>query len=391
VSDLRVRLLLPDEPSNWPDELIRPATFTVLDAWTSIARSNYAFPVHRLETEQESGVNGILSLVEIKHPLLGHYLTTSPFGSYGGFAFSSPEARDALLARARQLGDDLGAEYVNVRFAPPLGAGLPTLDAGLPMLSAGLPMLSAGLPMLSAGLPTSADEPPEGWVQDPVYATYLMDLASDPESLMPNFSSDHRNHIRKSLKKGFAVKFGHLDPSTGSGQALLDDAYEGLARSMHELGSPYHSKAYLKSMAEALGEALEFVVLYGPKSKIAGAGVFIAHGNVVTNLHANILRRYRSNYAGEFLYWKVIERYCQKGFQTFDIGRSLIGSGNETFKLKWKPRKQVLAYWYALKPGGELPHINQKSPRFRFAIATWKILPAFIVRPLGPFLIRGLA
>ncbi|MGC1378352.1 MAG: GNAT family N-acetyltransferase [Anaerolineales bacterium] len=361
MSDLRVRLLLPDEPSNWPAELLGPATFTVLDAWTSIARSNYAFPVHRLETEQESGVNGILSLVEIKHPLLGHYLTTSPFGSYGGFAFSSPEARDALLARARQLGDDLGAEYVNVRFAPPSGAGL------------------------GVGLPTSAsaDEPPEGWVQDPVYATYLMDLASDPESLMPNFSSDHRNHIRKSLKKGFAVKFGHLD--------LLDDAYEGLARSMHELGSPYHSKAYLQSMAVALGDALEFVVLYGPKSKIAGAGVFIARGSVVTNLHANILRRYRSNYAGEFLYWKVIERYCQKGFQTFDIGRSLIGSGNETFKLKWKPRKQLLAYWYALKPGGELPHINQKSPRFRFAIAMWKILPAFIVRPLGPFLIRGLA
>jgi len=347
MSDLRVRLLLPDEPSNWPAELLGPATFTVLDAWTSIARSNYAFPVHRLETEQESGVNGILSLVEIKHPLLGHYLTTSPFGSYGGFAFSSADARDALLARARQLGDDLGAEYVNVRFA-------------------------------------AGDEtPPEGWVQDPIYATYLMDLAENPESLMPNFSSDHRNHIRKSLKRGFAIKFGHLD--------LLDDAYEGLARSVHELGSPYHSKAYLRSMAEALGESLEFVVLYGPKTKIAGAGVFITHGNVVTNLHANILRRYRSNYAGEFLYWKVIEHYCQKGFQTFDIGRSLIGSGNETFKLKWKPRKQVLAYWYALQPGGELPHINQKSPRFRFAISTWKRLPSFVVRPLGPFLIRGLA
>jgi FemAB-related protein (PEP-CTERM system-associated) len=347
MSDLRVRLLLPDEPSNWPEELLRPATFTVLDAWTSIARRMYAFPIHRLETEQESGVNGILSLVEIKHPVFGHYLATAPFGSYGGFAFSSPEARDALLARARQLGNDLGAEYVNVRF-----------EAG--------------------------DEiPPEGWVQDPVYATYLMNLAPNPESLMPNFSSDHRNHIRKSLKRGFAIKFGHLD--------LLDDAYEGLARSMHELGSPYHSKTYLQTMAEALGESLEFAAIYGPKAKIVGAGVFIAHGGVITDLHTNFLRRYRSNYAGEFLYWKVIERYCQKGFQVFDIGRSLIGSGNETFKLKWKPRKQVLAYWYALKPGADLPHINQKSPRFRFAIAVWKRLPAFVVRALGPFLIRGLA
>lgn len=347
MSDLRVRLLLPDEPSNWPAELLAPATFTVLDAWTSIAHGVYSFPIHRLESEQESGVNGILSLVEIKHPVFGHYLATAPFGSYGGFAFSSTEARDALLARARQLGNELGVEYVNVRF-----------DAG-------------------------DEAPPAGWVQDPAYATFLMDLAPEPESLMPNFSSDHRNHIRKSLKKGFAVKFGRLD--------LLDDAYEGLALSMHELGSPYHSKNYLRAMAESLGDALEFVVLYGPKAKIAGAGVFIAHGAVITNLHANILRRHRSNYAGEFLYWKVIERYCEKGFRLLDLGRSLIGSGNETFKMKWKPRKQQLAYWYALKPGADLPHINQKSPRFRFAIATWKRLPGFAVRALGPFLIRGLA
>lgn len=347
MSDLRVRLLLPDEPSNWPEELVRPATFTVLDAWTSVTRRTYGFPVHRLETEQESGVNGILSMVEIKHPVFGHYLTTSPFGSYGGFAFSTPEARDALLTGARQLGDELGVEYVNIRFA------------------------------------TGEETPPEGWVQDPAYVTFLADLSPDPGLLLGSYSSDHRNHIRKSLKKGFAVKFGHID--------LLDDAYEGLARSMHELGSPYHSKAYLRLMAESLGEALEFVVLYGPKARIAGAGVFIAHGGVITNLHANILRRYRPSYAGEFLYWKVIEHYCEKGFQVFDIGRSLVGSGNETFKMKWMPRKQPLAYWYALQPGGELPHLNQKSPRFRFAIATWKRLPAFIIRPLGPLVIRGLA
>ncbi len=347
MPELPVRLLLPDEPSNWPAALTHAATFTVLDAWTSIGQQVYRFPVHRLETELESGVNGILALMEIKHPLLGHYLTTAPFGSYGGFAYADLEARDALLARARQLGSELGTEYVCVRSA-------------------------------------AGDEtPPAGWAQDPIHNTFLLNLAPNPEDLLKNFSSDHRNHIRKSLKKGFTVKFGHLD--------LLDDTYEGLAQSMHELGSPYHSKTYLQSMAQSLGNALEFVVIYAANGKIAGAGVFIAHGSVITNLHANFLRRYRASYAGEFFYWQVIERYCQKGFQTLDLGRSLTGSGNETFKLKWKPRKQLLASWYALKPGAEMPHLNQKSPRFRFAIATWKRLPAFVVRRLGPFLIKGLA
>jgi FemAB-related protein (PEP-CTERM system-associated) len=355
MPETRLRRLAADEPANWPTSLTYPATFTALDAWSELVKRIYKYPVYRMETEAESGVNGILALTHVRHPLLGNYLTTSPFGSYGGFAYLSLEARNLLLEEARRLADEVGVEYVNLRF-----------DSSV----------------FDVDSPTSATRP-GGWAQNPIYATYLMDLMPEPESLLGSFSSDHRNHVRKSLKKGFTVKFGRLD--------LLDAAYEGLSRSMHELGSPYHSKTYLRTMAECLGEALEFAVIYTANGKLAGAGVFIAHGRAVTNLHANILRRYRSEYAGEFLYWKVIERYCQKGFQVFDIGRSLIGSGNETFKMKWKPRKQPLEYWYALRAGAELPHLNQKSPRFQFAIWVWKRLPAFIVRIFGPFLIRGLA
>ncbi|GAB4492212.1 MAG: FemAB family PEP-CTERM system-associated protein [Anaerolineales bacterium] len=342
-----LRRLAPDEPANWPESLTGPATFTALDSWSNFVRSVYKFPIYRFETEIESELTGLLALAHIQHPIFGNYLTTSPFGSYGGFAFADEPSRDLLLDAARALAAELKTEYVNLRFAP------------------------------------ADPTPPPGWVQHPVYCTYLMDLSPDSESLLSNFSSDHRNHIRKALKKGFTVQFGGLH--------LLNDAYEALARSMHELGSPYHAKTYLKAMADWLGETLEFAVLYAPNGKLAGAGVFIQHGKTVTNLHANILHAYRSDYAGEFLYWKVIERYAQRGFKTYDIGRSLIGSGNETFKMKWKPRKQPLAYWYALRPGAELPALNQKNPQFQLAIALWKRLPAFIVRPLGPFLIKGLA
>lgn len=347
MPDLRLRRLAADEPANWPASLTGPATFTALDSWSNFVHSVYRFPIYRFETEIESEVTGLLALTHVQHPIFGNYLTTAPFGSYGGFACADEISRDKLLEEARRLASELKVEYTNIRF-----------DAG-------------------------DQTPPGGWVQHPNYCTYLMDLSPDSDFLLSTFSSDHRNHIRKSLKKGFIVKFGQLD--------LLDDAYEALARSMHELGSPYHAKTYLKAMADSLGENLEFAVLYSANGKLAGAGVFILHGKTATNLHANILRDFRADYAGEFLYWKVIERYSQRGFQVFDIGRSLVGSGNETFKMKWKPRKQLLAYWYALQPGAELPSLNQKNPKFAAAIWLWKRLPAFIVRPLGPFLIRGLA
>jgi FemAB-related protein (PEP-CTERM system-associated) len=348
TSDLtpRVRLLQDDESIHLPESLACAVGFVGLDPWLNFVHKTYEFPVYRIVSEVGNEIDGWLALVRAKHFVFGDYLTTSPFASYGGFAYSSAASRDALLEKARALGSELGVEYVNVRF-----------DA--------------------------EDQPPGGWTGHPVYATYLLDLISDPHELMTGYSSDHRNHIRKSFKRQFSIKFGHLD--------LLNDAYEALARSMHELGSPYHNKVYLRTMAESLGEALELAVLYGPRDELAGAGVFILQDRMATNLHANILRRFRSDYAGEFLYWMALERYCRGGFEIFDLGRSLIGSGNETFKMKWRPRKKQLAYWYTLMPGHQVPELNQKNPRFQLAISVWKRLPAFAVRLLGPFLIKGLA
>ena len=342
-----IRSLPKNESVVLSETLARSAGFAGLDSWLSFVHRVYGFPSYRIVAQKDNKIDGWLALIHVKHVIFGNYLTTSPFGSYGGFAYESHVSRDNLLKKARELAIDLGVEYVNVRFG------------------------------------VEDETPPEGWIQHPVYATYRVDLMPEPPQLMSAYGSDHRNHIRKSLKKGFSIKFGHLD--------LLDDVYEALARSMHELGSPYHNKNYLRVLAQSLGDRAEFAALYDARGTVAGAGVFIFQEDMVTNLHANILHRFRSDYAGEFLYWSMIERYHRLGFKVFDLGRSLIGSGNETFKMKWKPRKQLLAYWYALMPGQSLPELNQKNPKFQMAIWSWKRLPAFVVRPLGPFLIKGLA
>jgi len=328
-------------------ELEHQLSFSGLDSWSDFVNEVYKYKVYKFEAVEDTKILAALTLVEVKHPVFGHYLVTSPFGSHGGFAFENHAARDILLDEARRLAQEIKVEYTAIRF-----------DAG-------------------------ESSPPENWIQHPAYYTYLLDLPATPEEMIKKFSSDHRNHVRKSLKKGFTIHFGHLD--------LLDDIYEALARSMHELGSPYHTKDYLRSMAQHLGSTLEFAVMYDSQGKIAGGGIFIVQGDTLFNLHANILRFVRSNYAGEFLYWSVIERGIQKGLKTFELGRSLTGSGNEVFKMKWAPRKKLLAYWHWLAPGHPLPVLNQKNPKFQIAIAVWKQLPAFVVRPLGPHLVRGLA
>lgn len=343
---LQVRKLSPDQALTLPDALSSSATFTALDSWTQLVRDLYGYDTHRFEVKQDNEAMGILALTHVRHPVFGNYLATSPFGSFGGFAFSSMDARELLLNEAKSLADRLGVEYAVIRF----------LDDGI--------------------------HPPSGWLQNPIYSTYLIDLPSDPEDLMKTFGHQHRKHTRQSLRKGFKVTFGHLE--------LLDETYEALAQSMHELGSPYHSKNYLRSMASLLGENLEFVVIKDAKASLVGGAVLVYHGETATNLHANILHNYRSEYAGECLYWNILEHYIQRGMKMCDMGRSLNGSGNESFKFKWKPRKLPLAYWYYLPKGGDIPELNQKSQKFQFAIWMWKRLPSFVVRALGPHVIRGI-
>src|SRR5688572_9912966 len=191
MSSSSVHLLPENESVELPETLARSAGFVGLDSWLNFIRQVYKFPVYRIASQTNRKIDGWLALVHVRHPIFGNYLTTSPFGSYGGFSYSSITARDALLEKAWAFAMDLEVEHVNVRF-----------EAG-------------------------EETPPEGWIQHPVYATYRVDLIPNPEQLLSAYGSDHRNHIRKSLKKDFSIKFGHLD--------LLHNVYEALSRSMHEL------------------------------------------------------------------------------------------------------------------------------------------------------------
>jgi FemAB-related protein (PEP-CTERM system-associated) len=346
MPEVRIRKLAREQAGVWPDALALSATFNGLDPWSDLVRETYGYDIHRFEALRNGEVVGLLVLTHVRHFIFGNYLATAPFGSYGGFAFTSVEARDALLREARILADTLEVDYVVVRF----------LDRG--------------------------DKPAAPWIQHPIYATYFMSLPRSADELWGSFGSKHRKHTRQALRKGYQLRVGHLE--------LLDDAYEVLARSMHELGSPYHSNDYLRRMATLLGKQLEFLVVSDAEGRLAGAAVLIYQDGVASSLHANILRSLPSDYAGEFLYWSMIEHSCKKGMKIFDLGRSLNGSGNEAFKTKWRPRKEPLAYWYYLPKGGAIPAFNQRSPRLQLAIRIWKLLPAFIARAIGPSLIRGI-
>lgn len=346
MNEIVVNPISPGTPATLPIELERMSGFSGSDGWINNITKHYSYPGLRV-TSRASEVNGSLTFTHITHPLFGNYLLSAPYASYGGFAFQSTEVRDALLRKAQELADELNVHYALVRFED------------------------------------GSATPPPGWLQSSLYCTYITELPDTVEALFASFSANHRYYIRKSEKHGLSLRFGHLD--------LLDDAYEGMAGGMHELGSPFHSKAYFHSMGQLLGPSLSFVAMYDPHGKVAAGGVYITEEKTVVNLYANVLRRYREENAGELLYWSAIQHYHQLGIRSFNMGRSPVGPRHEVFKMKWRPKRQELAYWYYLRTLKKIPDINQRNPQLQGAIWTWQHLPRPLVRALGPYLIRGVA
>ena len=81
----RARLLEEDESIILPESLARSAGLVGLDAWLRFIHTLYGYPVYRIVSHLNDEIVGWLALVRVQHPVFGHYLTTSPFGSYGGF------------------------------------------------------------------------------------------------------------------------------------------------------------------------------------------------------------------------------------------------------------------------------------------------------------------
>ncbi|MFN8427994.1 MAG: hypothetical protein U0X87_17270 [Anaerolineales bacterium] len=164
MKNLGISKLSPETPLRVPESLSFAATFTALDSWTQLVKEIYGYETYRFEAMRNNEVTGILALTHVHHPIFGNYLATSPFGSFGGFAFSSAEARDSLLNEAQKLADELKVEYAVVRFIEENNA------------------------------------PPSSWIQNPIYSTYLIDLPPNPEDLMQTFGRQHRKHTRQSLR-----------------------------------------------------------------------------------------------------------------------------------------------------------------------------------------------
>jgi FemAB-related protein (PEP-CTERM system-associated) len=323
-------------------------TFTDLWEWGELVEQVYGLSQYRyLALDSITGNPvGLLALTKTRHPILGHYLATAPFANWGGFYAQTAEAKRILLQQAKALNQQLSTDYVVLR------------------------------------LPVDDSPPPEGWRLDTSRAWYSLPLPHTADALLSGFGQNLRSKVRRSLKKGFVARWG--------GREMIEEFHATMIRCMRELGSPYHDHVYLGRMLALLGGAVRLVLVDAPGAPGIGAGLTLDVHDGTVLYHGNILHKYRSDYAGNFLYYAITTDAIVRGRKWLDMGRSLADSGNESFKMEWGPQRKMLAEWYALPAGHSLPGLNQNNPRFRLARWIWKRLPISAARSLGPGFIRGL-
>lgn len=192
--------------------------------------------------------------------------------------------------------------------------------------------------------------------------TYVLELeGKTPEELLMGFRTTHRQLIRKAERDGVRVRELKGD-ELGILKKITAEA--GERHGFHEPEVDYY-----RSMKEAFGEKVKFVVAEIPASQVSAellegvevvdgyvplaASMFVDDGREIVYLYSGSLRklqRYNGAYA---IQWWAITRTLEKGYARYNMYgvRPVAGNGVYAFKQGFRGRVEELLGTFALPVG----------------------------------------
>jgi FemAB-related protein (PEP-CTERM system-associated) len=310
--------------------------------WKSVNETEFQHTTFYIASTNAGQIDGILPLVLIRSRLFGRILCSLPFVNFCGPAALTPDVEKDLLKRAYEIADEQKVDYLEIR----------------------------GLRIHDEQLPNSQNK-----------VSMTVRLSADPDDLWSGFQSKHRTAIRRVYKSGLHVRFGRED--------MLDTFYDVMCHSWRSLGTPIYRKQYFQSILRAFGDQVLIFVAY--KGDLPVAAAFNGYcGNTVEGMWAGALPQFRRLQSNYVLYWEMIKKSCEDGFELYHLGRTSAGSGGEAFKKKWRADSRQLYWQYYLPGGGNMPELNVDNPKYKYAIRVWQKLPLWVTKAAGPLLARNI-
>jgi FemAB-related protein (PEP-CTERM system-associated) len=310
--------------------------------WLAVIHRAFGHETRYLVAESAGAITGVLPLVFFSSRIFGRFTVSIPFFNYGGVLADSDAAARALLERA--LEDTRRAR----------GTHLELRHRGEQMF-----------PELAARRHKVA-----------------MELTLEPTAELQWQALDRklRNQIRKAEKSGLTTQDGGFE--------LVEAFYAVFAHNMRDLGTPVYGVRFFEEVLTTFPSARVFLIRCAGRP--VAASIVHGHGATIETPWASSLREYNPFCANVLLYWRMLQFAIERGFHTFDFGRSTPGDGPFHFKRQWgaQPRQLVWEYWTA--DGHSLPDLNPANAKYRLAIKAWQRLPLSVATALGPPIVRNI-
>nr|NJM03672.1 peptidoglycan bridge formation glycyltransferase FemA/FemB family protein [Desulfobacula sp.] len=319
-----ITLAGPSDKENWNAYVLNhPQGIAYqLFAWKEAVEKAYGFKGLYLMAGNGNKTSGILPLIRVNLPFASGSLVSLPYCDAGGPLADSPDIEHQLISEAFNLASTMGIRTVSLRATNPLAGYEPdtTLNRNKVRM--------------------------------------LLRLPDNSEKLLASFKAKLRSQVKKPFKDGLSVRSGGVE--------LLNEFYPLFAENMRDLGSPVHSRNWIKQiLCRFKNRAILFIVKM-PDQTLAAGGILLCHPHMVSVPWASSLRRFNSWNPNMMLYWAFLKFAADNRYPLFDFGRSTPDEGTFGFKKQWGANPTPL-YWADFKTAGRCKHklqpvVNTISP-----------------------------
>lgn len=321
-------------------------SFCHLFGWRRVIHDSSGHKPHYLLSINEEGLlDGLLPLFEVKSFLFGHQLCSTPFCMYGGAIANSVEVKNALEQEACKLAQNLGVDYLELRYQS-----------------------------------QQAELVEQGFAEKSVHSYFETELKDNDDDILLSIKKKQRAVVRHSLKNELSTV---VDQD-------IDTLYHVYSTSVRNLGTPVFSKKLFKLLVDEFNDKVDVLTVSHENAALSSVMSFY-YKDTVMPYYGGGLTAARGAKSNDHMYYQLMCHAAKRGCKLFDFGRSKNDSGAFKYKSTWGIEPKPLFHYYHLVKAQELPNLSPNNPKYQMLINTWQKLPLKVSQIIGPFLSKYVA
>jgi hypothetical protein len=307
--------------------------------WSDLVKKHHGCRFLPLAAFENGTVRGVLPLYEAKTLRGGKQLISVPHAVAGGIVADDHETEQALLNQAvKIMGDGQLNRIVLKQYKHRIKGSLKT---------------------------------------DGSFYNRELALTDNPETVFADLTQVNQERIIQTRAQGFSLEYPSDDVSRFFKMLLIHH---------HRRGIPCVSRRWIQDLVSM---GLYSIALLRSGNRIAAGTMVKTYRKTVSfpftclpdEGEPDILAAYR-------LYWELITRFAMEGCEIFHSGRIPNSDETDIYRLGWGGQQHAYFYQYYPDTVSATESSRKGGTKRRYFEAAWRTAPLFVVRALGPFVVR---